>query len=343
MSAEAGPDHRTFLATACAAARLFTRPQPVTLSMVALFSIAPGYLLIGVMVSGSTTHSPGFSWDDMLPLQPAWSVVYGSLFLAVFLPAFVVHQQELVRRTVLAYLFMWLFAFACFLAYPTRAPRHPAVIGNDFFSAALRLIYSSDVPYNCLPSLHVAQCALAALICYRVHRGVGAVTAIWALLVGLSTLLTKQHYIADVVSGGALAYVAYAAALRGYPREAVPEAERRLAPILALGTFVLYGLIAFGLWLAHSIAGGSGTLAPPPDSALAARPGPAFRVMLGLPPCHARASTAPMAPPPLAFPPSEQVGGVTQAVESNLIRREPGREFGDRGDEFQRLGCGRHG
>jgi len=73
-------------------------------------------------------------------------VVYGSLFVAIFLPVSVVHQQELIRRTVLAYLFTWLLAFACFLAYPMRAPHHPAVMGDDFASAALRLIYSSDVP-----------------------------------------------------------------------------------------------------------------------------------------------------------------------------------------------------
>ena len=289
------PDRESWLAGIRAAARLFLRPQPVPLSMVALFSIVPLYLYIGVFVSGSTSHSPAFSWDGALPLQPAWSVIYGSLFLAVFLPAFVVHQQELIRRTVLAYLFMWLFAFACFLAYPTRAPQHPDVIGNDFFSAGLRLIYSSDVPYNCLPSLHVAQCVLAALVCYRVHRGVGVAAGAWALLVGLSTLLTKQHYIADVLSGGALAYVAYLGALRDYPREAIPEPERRLAPTLALGAFALYGLIVLGLWLAYALGGGAGGLASPTGAAREDRPVPGFVSFLSPLDGHSRKRFTPMA------------------------------------------------
>ena len=56
-------------------------------------------------------------------------MVYGSLFVAIFLPVSVVHQQELIRRTVLAYLFTWLLAFACFLADPMRYLRH--VVAED--------------------------------------------------------------------------------------------------------------------------------------------------------------------------------------------------------------------
>lgn len=114
-------------------------------------------------------------------------------------------------------------------------------------------IYESDVQYNCFPSLHVAQCFLAALTCYRVHRGVGLVTGLWASLVGLSTLYTKQHYVVDVIAGAFLACAAYLAFLRGYPRDAIPELERRVAPVLALGAFALYGLMVAGLWLLYAI------------------------------------------------------------------------------------------
>jgi membrane-associated phospholipid phosphatase len=291
MLGEMNPDDAPRVSRWRAAAQLFTRPQPVTLSMAALFSIVPVYLVIGVFVSRSTLHSPEFSWDHALPVQPAWSVVYGSLFLAVFLPVFVVHQQDLIRRTVLAYLFIWLLAFACFLAYPTRAPQHPAVTGDDFASAALRLIYSSDVPYNCLPSLHVAQCVLAALVCYCVHRGVGIVTGIWALLVALSTLFTKQHYVADVLGGGVLAYAAYFAALRDYPRKAIPEVERRLAPTLAFGAFALYGLILAGLWLAYVLDGGSAILGSRPEAPCG--DGPAARTVSSSTPSDASFGNGP--------------------------------------------------
>jgi len=166
-----------------AVAELLRRPQPVTIPMVALFAIIPVYLYIGAMVHGRIVHVPELALDRAIPVQPAWSLVYGSLLLAALLPALVVHQQELVRRTILAYLAVWIFSYACFIAYPTIGPRPAKVAGDGFSAWALRAIYASDVRYNCFPSLHVAQCFLAALACYRVHRGVGAVACVWALLV----------------------------------------------------------------------------------------------------------------------------------------------------------------
>jgi membrane-associated phospholipid phosphatase len=235
-----------------AAARLFGRHQPVTISMVALASIIPVYLLIGHMTPGRTVYAPTIWLDRAVPAEPAWSLVYLSLFLAALLPVFVIHQRELVRRTVNAFLATWLTAYVFFVAYPTIGPRPPGHITGDNFSAwLLQGIYASDVRYNCFPSLHVAQCFLAALACSRIHLGVGAVAGVWATLVGISTLFTKQHFALDVVSGALLAYLAYLVFLRGFPREATPEPERRLAPLLALGAVGTYGLMVGIMWIAY--------------------------------------------------------------------------------------------
>ena len=149
--------------------------------------------------------------------------------------------QQLNNRTTLAY--------ACFLAWPTVAPTPTVVPGSGFSVAVLRVIYDSDIAYNCFPSLHVAQCFVAAFACQRVHRGVGAVSLVWAVLVALSTLFTKQHYVVDVVGGIALAGLAHLLFLRGHARETIPEHERRLAPILAAGAFLLYGIGLATAWL----------------------------------------------------------------------------------------------
>ena len=214
--------------------QILTRPQPVTVPMVALFAIIPAYLFIGAAFRGRELHVPEIALDRILPLVPAWSFVYWSLLLAALLPVFVVHQQELVRRTILAFLFAWLSALAVFVAYPTVTSRPAEWPGDSFADWGMRLILATDVRYNCFPSLHVAQCFLAAFACHRVHRGVGAAAAVWASLVAISTLLTKQHYVLDVVAGVALAYAGYLLFLRAYPREATPERERRYAPVLAL-------------------------------------------------------------------------------------------------------------
>ena len=223
---------------------LMTRPQPVTIPMVVLFSLIPFYLVIGQFVAQAPAHVPQVALDRALPLVPAWSLVYGSLFLAAILPVFVIHQQEHVHRTILAFIFAWLAAFACFILYPTVTSRPPMkTLGDGFFDWTLRVIYSSDVRHNCLPSLHVAQCFLAAFACNKVHRGVGAAAFVWASLVALSTLFTKQHYVLDAITGVMLAAVAYAIFIRPYPREAIPPRERRYAPFLALGAVAVYGVM----------------------------------------------------------------------------------------------------
>lgn len=234
---------------------LLTRFQPVSVPMAVLALLVPLYFVIGeVLTPERTLHVPELSLDRLVP-QPGWSLIYGSLYVFVLLPAFVVHQQEHIRRTVLAYLMVWIAAFACFLAYPTVAPRPATVVGEDFFAWVIRFIYACDPPYNCFPSLHVAQSFLSALSCYRVHRGVGFAAGFWASLIAISTLYTKQHYILDVIAGIFLAYAAYVLFMRSYPREAVPERERRIAPVLALVSIWVYVLVVACFWFAYTIKG----------------------------------------------------------------------------------------
>ncbi|HEX7184019.1 MAG TPA: phosphatase PAP2 family protein [Thermoanaerobaculia bacterium] len=229
-----------------------TRPYPVTFSMVVLVSLVPFYIFIAELLPGRTLHVPELALDRVIPLQPTWALVYGLLYLfLILLPVLVIRQEEQIRRTVLAYLMVWIAAYVCFLVYPTRAPRPAKVLGEGFAVWGLRFLYSADPPYNCFPSLHVAHSFVSALACYRVHRGVGIAAALCASLVGLSTLYTKQHYILDVIAGIFLACVAYIVFLRNDPRAEIPELERRLAPVLALGIIGILGLVVVCFWVVY--------------------------------------------------------------------------------------------
>jgi membrane-associated phospholipid phosphatase len=86
-----------------------------------------------------------------------------------------------------------------------------------------------------------------------VHRTLGLVAITFASLVALSTLFTKQHYVADLVAGILLAWVAYAVLLRGYSRANVPELDRRLAPVLALCVGGIVGPAAACFWVAYQL------------------------------------------------------------------------------------------
>jgi membrane-associated phospholipid phosphatase len=224
------------------------QPAPNAVPAIILALIMPGYHVIVMINRGRTTYMPELALDRAIPVEPLWMIAYGSIWIFAFLPVFVVRGGDLTRRAMYSALTVIGLAYVGFLVYPTVLPRAETV-GPGFFAKALEVNYDLDPPYNCFPSLHVAWAFVAALATYRVHRWVGIVAVAWATIIGVSTLFTKQHYVVDVIGGIAIAYVAYLVFLRSYPREAIAEVDRRLAPRRALRALWLYLGIAVILWV----------------------------------------------------------------------------------------------
>jgi hypothetical protein len=154
--------------------------------MVVLMLLVPFYLFIAKTVSGGTLHVPELALDRILPLQPVWALIYGPVYLfLILLPVFLVRQEVHIRRTFWAYVTVWSIAYACFLVFPTRAPRPAVVTGDGFAVWGLRFLYSADPPYNCFPSLHVAHSFVSALTCWPVHRRVGMVAVLCEFVVAV--------------------------------------------------------------------------------------------------------------------------------------------------------------
>jgi membrane-associated phospholipid phosphatase len=234
-------------------AESLARPNPVPLSMVFVGVLVPRYIKVPAWLPPRVRYVPELALDRVIPVVPAWAIVYGALYLfLILLPVFVVRQHAHLRRTMYAYLSVWLAAYAFFFVlYPTVAHR-PVVASRGGFGAwGLKMLYSADPPYNCFPSLHVAHSFVSALACYGVHRRVGIVAGVCAVLVAVSTLLTKQHYIADVIAGIALSAFAYAVFLRRYPADAMPDVDRQAAPALAVCVAGLVVGAVAASWLAY--------------------------------------------------------------------------------------------
>lgn len=219
----------------------------------ALVSLAPMYVIIAIVSRARVTYRPELALDRALPLEPAWMLVYGSLYIFVIvLPLFVVRERTLVRRAMQAYLLVMGLSYAIFLLYPTRASR-PDIAGDGFAAWTLQIMYDIDPPYNCFPSLHVAYSFVSALACARVHRGVGRAALAWAALIGVSTVFTKQHYVLDVIAGTAAAWLAHVVFLRRHSRAAVSDRDRARAPRRAAAAVVVFAMMLAGFWIAYLI------------------------------------------------------------------------------------------
>jgi membrane-associated phospholipid phosphatase len=238
------------------------RPYPLNfrtaVPMAALILLVPFYIFIAELMPGRALHAPEIALDRVIPLRPAWALVYGALYLfLILLPVLIVRQEQLIRRTLWTYLAVWIAAYVFFFLYPTEAPRPARVAGSGFAVWGLRFLYEADPPYNCFPSLHVAHSFVSAIACRRVHRGLGLAAAACAVLVGVSTLFTKQHYVLDVIAGILLAAIAGLIFLRGRPREAVPDIDRRAAPALAMAVIGILALVAACFWVAYAGSAGA--------------------------------------------------------------------------------------
>lgn len=252
---EAGPNVPTVMGWR-AIMQSLNRPYPVTMPMVALVMLVPVYLVIADYAKAGSTHAPAIALDNWIPVRAGWALIYGSLYaFLIVIPVLLVRQPQHIRRTVYAYLMVWIVSYIVFLMYPTEASRPAAVAGDGFATWSLRFLYDADPPYNCFPSIHVAHSFVSALTVQRVHKRLGAGAVVCAVLVALSTLYTKQHYIVDVIAGIALALIAYAIFIKKYPAESIPDAERRIAPLMAASAFAVIcaGVAAF--WIVYQIGG----------------------------------------------------------------------------------------
>jgi membrane-associated phospholipid phosphatase len=142
-----------------------------------------------------------------MPFVPPFILIYVSMNL-VFVPApFILRSRRELEAlavslaVVTAVAGIGFLLFPAELAYRHRDPGRWAVL----FALAREMALS----YNLVPSLHVALSS-TCLAAYATHCGLAGklVLATWGFAIVLSTLLTHQHHLLDVVTGLGLAAVA---------------------------------------------------------------------------------------------------------------------------------------
>lgn len=145
--------------------------------------------------------------DRALPFDSRWVVIYLGSFLFWIINYILLSQTEDWYRIMTAEVTAKLLCGLIFLLLPSTNVR-PEHLGSGIWDALMGAVYAMDEPTNLFPSIH----CLESWICYGglrkrldIPEWYRDFSGVFAIMVCLSTLFTKQHVVADVFAGVFLA------------------------------------------------------------------------------------------------------------------------------------------
>ena len=186
-----------------------------------LFGLLPPYVwicfayiaLVDVLVFWATrlflpylpAHSLSTPLDEMIPVVPAWVIVYFLSFPSWGITCIwmLCEDKQHAYRQCGVYTIFMLTAAICFLAYPVTIER-PEITGGGPLNFMLRFLYAVDTPTNLCPSLHVVfsyHCWRGTMDCKKIPKWYQWFNFVFFILVCFCILFVKQHFISDVFVG----------------------------------------------------------------------------------------------------------------------------------------------
>ena len=213
--------------------RLFSRIKKIPgwgwAAGIILFILQYAVYRLGAWISQATgTVSWAFEWkwpwiDDLFPVIPVFALIYLPMSYLFWICGPIATSLTK-KRNFVNYLFglllAYLIGFLFFVFMPTLMDREKEGLmaymdKEGFFNWMLSLIYGSDggklafnlfPSYNCLTSLY---CYLGVRKQPEISKGYKIFAFVMVVLICLSTLYTKQHYIVDVFGGLGIAFLCY--------------------------------------------------------------------------------------------------------------------------------------
>lgn len=149
--------------------------------------------------------------DLTIPFVPSMTAVYMSLYALLIAGPFVLRTRREFRAAVAMLALIISIAGIGFRFIPADLA-YPPVTETELgrWATLYHIADALNLTYNLVPSLHVAL-TVGCVAAFSTRTGaLGKVLLwCWAAAIALSTLLTHQHHILDVVTGWLLALLCY--------------------------------------------------------------------------------------------------------------------------------------
>jgi hypothetical protein len=174
------------------------------------------YELLGRTDLGRSTTLLMTPLDRAIPLVPWTAWFYEPFYVSIFLIGVVGFRSRFVYdRTLICVCFNIVVAALGHAFVRAEYPRPIlAVPAPDLSTAFLAFVYRIDPAGNVFPSLHVAHTFMISFLISLDRPRLGRLLVCMSAVLAVSTLTTKQHFIADVAAGLAMALTARAWARR---------------------------------------------------------------------------------------------------------------------------------
>lgn len=149
--------------------------------------------------------------DRKTPYVPLFALIYFSTYPFVIQPFLILSNARQFTWLVVCFAAISVFSSLIHATVPSKIERVEQVTAGGLSGWMLSLFQKTCKPYGNFPSMHVGLSVPVVVANFMVGGPLlGSLALVWAILIALSTLYTKQHYILDVLAGMAGGVVIFA-------------------------------------------------------------------------------------------------------------------------------------
>ncbi len=155
------------------------------------------------------TYDLSLGIDERIPYWPSWVWIYSFLYYPMILYInLVVESPREFTHLAISYILLLGLQMIAFILFPVQTPERWRArdARRNLSERFLAFVQSIDGRSNSFPSMH---CSVAMLTALHLLPHLGPAIFAFPVLIGLSCLFTKQHFVIDVPVGLAVGWATH--------------------------------------------------------------------------------------------------------------------------------------
>ena len=157
----------------------------------------------------ATPRELALAIDERIPYRPEWVWIYSFIYYPLILVLnFALETPRQFVHVATSFMLLLALQMAFFVLFPVMTPERWRALNrrSSMSERLLALVQRFDARSNSFPSMHTSVAMLTAL---HLEPHLGAAAFAFPVLIALSCLFTKQHYVVDLPAGAALGWAVH--------------------------------------------------------------------------------------------------------------------------------------